>query len=249
MTVKLGRTRRQISEVVTEEAICREADRVLSNLAGAWRIYSSSDVEDEERRREVIAKTANWMVTAALVCVREYQPRHYSALKTAAPKYLESMIENGTAEFRINKPRGAKEFWEWAESAEIASAHDEIVRRLKAVWSMKPRLATLPDREATKQLFAFKARGNVPLYAGNRLLHARKSDRVAGIREASREVMAAEISDSTARRWLKQFETPARVSHMIIANALKRTPRKVQDLIRRGRAQIRFAQELDRRSR
>ena len=226
----------------------KELDKVLSHLSGLSREYPKSGPEEEKLRGELIAKAANRMFLAALLCVREYQPRHYSALATATLKYLREMIETGGAEYRVSKPRGPKEFWEWMGGPEVAAAHTEIVRRLKAVWSAKPEIAALPDRDAAEQLFVFKARGSEAHRARNLLHQGRMRDRVVAIRTVSLEVMGTEISDSTARRWLKKFKTPAGLSHMILANALKRTPRKVQDLIRQGRAQIRHAQELDRRS-
>lgn len=243
-----SRTRKHINEVVSEEAMRKEADKVSRHLAGLSREYPVSNPEDEKLRDELIVKAAHRMFLGALLCVREYQPKHYSALATATLKYLREMIEQGSAEYQVKKPLGAKGFWEWIGGPEIAVAHDEIVRRLEESWSNPPKPDMLPDRAAAEEIFVFKARGKEELRASNLLRHARTRDRVAVIRTISLEVMRTEISDSTARRWLNSCETPARLSHKILANALKRTPRKVQELIRQGRAQIRAAQELDRRS-
>ncbi len=247
-TGDVSRTRRHITEVVTEEAMRRESYKVFRHLCGVSREYPIDGPEAEKLRDSQISQATHQMLLGALLCVREYQPKHYSALATATLKYLRELIEKGSAEYEVKKPRGAREFWGWIGGPEIAVAHDEIVRRLKEAWSKQPRPDVLPDRDAAEQSFVFKARGNEKLRASNLLRYARTRDRIAAIRGASLEVMRTEISDSTARRWLKSLKTPARVSHKILANALKRTPRKIQDLIREGRAQNRVAPELDRRS-
>lgn len=241
------RARRHIGEVVTEAEMRRLVDKVFGYLHSFSREYSRSVSVAEERRVELVAMAAHRMLAAGLLCVVKYQPQHFEALKTATLAYLRKSIENGSAEYIVGKSRGPKKFWEWLAAPEIAAAHDEIGRRLKQAWSDRPKVPSLPDRDAAAELFIFKVGRDGRNYARNLLHQAKTRDRVAAIQQASLEVMRTQISDSTARRWLKERKTVARLSHKIIANALKRTPRNIQDLIRQGREQNRFADDLRRR--
>lgn len=239
----MEKRRRHITEIVTEETIAKEIDFVLSHLAGAERMLMPAVTEEERRRRqEIIGEAAKRMFVAGLLCLKAYEPRQYSALATAAMRYLRERIEQGTAAFTAHKPRGPKAFGEWMHGTRILAAYEEIVRQLEDAWKKLPTglVRPLPPRAPRT------ARYSEVQHVGGQRYHQRLADRISAVQRAAETVLQISIGDDVAKKWLKNHETPSRVALAMLGDVLKRSPRGMRDLLNRARKQVQFAKDNDR---
>lgn len=187
------KARRHVVAVVTEESITKEIDFVLSHLVGAEGVLMPATSEEERRRRQAIVReAANRMFVAGLLSVKTYQPRQYSALATAAIRYIHEKIGKGTAAFTVQKPRGPKAFWEWMLGTSALATYNALVQKLREAWKhpiIGP-LRALPPRAPTSRRYGVKQ------HIAGQLYHRQ---RAAGIR-AVQELGKSRSTSITPRR-------------------------------------------------
>jgi hypothetical protein len=249
----MEKKRRHVTVVVTEESIAKEIEFVLNHLAGAERALmpvpaaegeEAKGKEEEERRRrqEIIGDAAKRMFVAGLLCLKASKPRQYSALATAAMRYVREKIEHGTAAFTVRKPRGPKAFGEWMLGTSILAAYEEIVRQLQDAWTKPPSIQPRPLPAG----FGRNPRYGKRQYLGTLRRQQRDADRVDAVKRDAEAVLKMPVSDRLARQWVVELKTPARIALMMLGRFCKRSPRAMKDLLNQARKQLEVSRNFDR---
>jgi hypothetical protein len=136
----------------------------------------------------------------------------------------------------------------WIMNPALIGVHRRIVGELKAAWSARVEGAPMLGTHFVSRTGRF----GVAQLAGIRRHHIRGRQRVAAVIEVYAAVAdeagidTPELSEQTARRWVVEAKTPARVSHRVLGALLRKSPRVIEKMLDEAGRYMRMADKQHR---
>jgi len=246
--MSLSARRRQLRSVLVPDALAKEGRRISGFLQSCKNtLPPSNDPVELEHRRGILNETANQLLSATLLTLREYEPIHYIAILDAVGRCARARLETGEGTLVVRRPRPGKEFGEWLLGAALVEAYKALRGRLDEVWKRPAVIASV----RSPRFVSRKKRYGADQYLGFQRRVARERARADELCRAIQELSAQasdlverKFDERTARRLVRRHQTPGRVSLAALAHLLDRTPRATKALLSRARKRLRKAERV-----
>lgn len=242
------RRRRSVGGTVTEERI-RETGRSLDRLFGeSW--YSlppPADAQEEIRRRRAIQGGVQRALLGALLYLREHHPAVAGAIVLAGRDYSEQALRGDRPSFAV-KQVTKQPVPAWIRHPGVIGTHRRVVKELRGAWIAPIAQTTVRSPRYVSNKVSF---GEAQMH-GTARYHARVRQRVQAVVRVFK-ALAEEAgierrppTERTARQWVVESRTPARVSYRVVGALLRKSPRVVKKMLDEAGQYLRMAEEQHR---
>lgn len=243
------RRRRHVGSIVTEDSIQSMATWINQHFTMVERscVLAVEDRNDErkrEARHAVLRRAANRVMLGAAVYLKDKEPKIFSSIVKASSHWADNMMSLGKAEFEVHRPAQDRKFYEWLFGPSIVDGHDQIVKRLKALWA-----APLPPGRFVRNTPVSRTgRYDTPQRLGTERRRWRLKQRADAVVEIASELHTEDavvdpVTDALARKWVNACDTPSKLSIQILAYFMRRTPRQTITILNKARKQIKAVDE------